>query len=923
MVAQRFSAVRQGVMATAIGLALYAQLAVHRNPNDNTAWLTFAVAALLAAAVAGRQRALAAAPRPAAARRPIWLARLALGGLAVAAIAATTYLSLYQKRPVVALSLWLASPILASFAVRGWQAAPPRRAALPWSGREIALLAAILLLAALARTIWLAAVPRAYFGDEPRVGMFLFEAYRYGAIPNFFSMGWNTWPIVGLSLQGLFAPLLGLHMWTLRLSSALMGTVGVLATYLLTRELLARRAAVLAAVLFAICRTAIDFSRLGIAHAQVLGLEPLAFFLLWRALNSGRAMAYLWAGVTTAWCLYTYNAGQLVPSLVFGWLALGALTRPSRILTHWRGVALLAAAFALILFPYAFYFTDAFHFGANWSQFTIMARNRQTLGNVVDTWHSAGFQPAWAMLSRQTWTTWLGFGVLPGGGYGLGYRKGGMLDDVSAALFILGLGMSIRRLRRGSDAFLLYWWLATVLVGGIATIDPPSFVRMVGLLPAIAILAALPLEWLTRATGAFAVRLLATGLALALVAGAAWSNYQTYFIEFASSPADMNSELVRFLEGLPADHQTALLGVEHFLQYRCELTVMEYPGRWRDVAEPAHYLPLHEPMTAPLALVLGPTQISLTEYVQSLYPGAAVRDITGPGGQPMFFRTITLTPDDVRARTGLALTAKRADGSSVEVGRADPFAEHVEAPPDAARLSWSGAVYWPTDRPQEVIVDADQSTTLTLGAAPPIVAGGSGPVSALVTLRRGWQPVHIEEPARPRRRLAIALVENRSQVPLTGWAFRPDTAREGLLATYTRPDGTSVSAVDPQLNAFAVEDRFEPPNDLLIRMPFTATWRGALRVDTPGTYQFEALGSGPYTVRLDGQTLLTGAPAEPEQPALSQQARQLDAGRHPIEVDFDSTKPAHTTRRMFQLFWTPPGGTKQLIPPTNFVLPEN
>jgi 4-amino-4-deoxy-L-arabinose transferase-like glycosyltransferase len=105
----------------------------------------------------------------------------------------------------------------------------------------VALVVAIVALAAIARFAWIDALPRAYFGDEPRVEMYLYNAYRYG-LPNFFSMGWNTWPVVGLSLQGLFGPLFGIHIWTLRLSSALMGTLGVLATYLLARELYRKKA---------------------------------------------------------------------------------------------------------------------------------------------------------------------------------------------------------------------------------------------------------------------------------------------------------------------------------------------------------------------------------------------------------------------------------------------------------------------------------------------------------------------------------------------------------------------------------------------------------------------------------------------------------------------------------------------------------
>ncbi|MFN8643663.1 MAG: hypothetical protein U0802_19135 [Candidatus Binatia bacterium] len=33
-------------------------------------------------------------------------------------------------------------------------------------------------------------------------------------------------------------------------------------------------------------------------------------------------------------------------------------------------------------------------------------------------------------------------------------------------------------------------------------------------------------------------------------------------------------------------------------------------------------------------------------------------------------------------------------------------------------------------------------------------------------------------------------------------------------------------------------------------------------------------------------------------------------------MTFASPRLANTTRRIFQLFWTPPGGARQLIPPT-------
>ncbi|MGH7786333.1 MAG: glycosyltransferase family 39 protein, partial [Candidatus Binatia bacterium] len=808
---------------------------------------------------------------------------------------------------------------LAVLAARRWQVTPARRAAEPWQPAELAVLAAILGLAALTRLLWIDALPRIIFGDEPRVAMYLRNAYFGGAIPNFFSMGWNTWPVIGLSLQGLFVPFAGLDIAALRLSSALMGTLAVLTTFLVARELYGPRVALLAALLFAIGRTAIDFSRMGITHAQVLVLEPLALAFLWLALQRGRAAYYVLTGIAAGWCLHSYNAGQLVPPLIAGWLVICAVLQPRRIGTHWRGVLLIGVGFALTIFPYLYYFTDAFSFGPNWGQWTIMARNRQTMSRVREAWDAAGAAPAWDILRRQIATTWLGFGVLPGGGYTLGYRRGGMLDEVSAALFVVGLAIAIRRLRSGRNAFAAYWWLATVIAGGIMTIDPPSFVRMVGILPVLAILAALPLAWLIEAAPARSARgFVGLLLAAALAAGAAWDNWRTYFVELAAQRADPISEVARYLQGLPPDHRAVMLGAEHFLQLWGELFVLEFPNRTRDEPDPSQFLPLHEPITTPLALVLGPTQFSLMRQIQALYPEAQAVDVTADNSAVPMFRTVRLTPEQAQARTGLALRVEAPSATTTDGSPHDPFDAAWAPPGGATRLVWSGSVYWPTQRPMEIVLDAVRPTVLQVGTAAPLSADAGHPATALLTLPRGWQPVRIEEPAGGPRPLTISLREPSART-LTRWDFRPESAPGGLSATYRKPDGAELRAIDPQLNAFAVENRFMPGNEPFVRMPFTAEWRGALRVDAPGTYQFEALSSGPFSVRLDDAVLFEGAPDQPEQPVTGMAARELQPGLHPIAVDFDSRAAAHTTRRLFQLFWTPPGGERTLVPPEQFV----
>jgi len=901
---------RQALLAVAIALAITAQLRAHTDFHDATAWAGLALAAGLAL-LAGVPRGEPQLPVPQSALgRP----RRSFGIAALAAVAAATILGSIGTLPIVGLLLWVASVPLGVLAVRDWQITPPRSAAAPWSRGEIAALLALLVCAGLARALWLDVLPRSIFGDEPRVAVYIRQAFVPRlTLQSFFIMGWNTWPAIGLALQGLFVPLLGLDITALRASSALMGTLGVLTAYVLARELFDTRPALCAAILLAGGRTAIDFSRLGIAHAQILFLEPLALFHLWRAFHGGRAVHWLMAGVVAGWCLYSYNAGQLVAPLLLAWIALVALRHGALRRTHWRGVALLVGALLLTVLPYAYAVSDGFHFGANWSEWTVMARSRQTLGHMIDAWRAGGAAPAWSILRDQLWITWLGFGVLPGS-YGLGYRRGGMLDDVSAALFVVGLGIALRRIGRGNAGFVLFWLVLTIFAGGIATVDPPAFVRMIGLLPALTILAALPLDALMAAAGPVAWRRVVAGLASAgLLAGALWINWQTYFGERTAVLADPSSELVRYLAAQPGDTHADLVGGEYFLAFGQELFDIELPGRGRDLSEPAHLLPLHEPSAA-LTLILGPTQMTLLPYIQQLYPHATFTDVIAANEPRPFFRAVHIPPDEARERSGLLLRGAAPLATDDAHLPRDPFAASAGGAA-ATSSSWSGSVYWPTSHPVEVHVTAARQTRLTIGAAPAIELAAGETQAVTLTLPRGWQPIGLDERGAGAGALQIAI----GGMPLTRWQLRPESG-EGLRATYRQADGSVVESIDPQLNSFVIEGLGDPRDAPVAHMPFTAAWRGTLRVDVTGEYRFDAIGSGPYRISLDGQPLLDAPDVVAEEPIATQQQRTLQAGPHHIEAVFDSSKPAHTGRRILQLYWTPPGGERALIPPSQFRL---
>lgn len=56
----------------------------------------------------------------------------------------------------------------------------------------------------------------------------------------------------------------------------------------------------------------------------------------------------------------------------------------------------------------------------------------------------------------------------------------------------------------------------------------------------------------------------------------------------------------------------------------------------------------------------------------------------------------------------------------------------------------------------------------------------------------------------------------------------------------------------------------------------------------------------------------------PEDPKPCTAARELTQGSHSFHARWACRATPSSNRRLFQLSWTPPGGTQEIIPPSNF-----
>jgi len=409
-----------------------------------------------------------------------------------------------------------------------------------------------------------------------------------------------------------------------------------------------------------------------------------------------------------------------------------------------------------------------------------------------------------------------------------------------------------------------------------------------------------------------------------LLAGAAWINWHTYFVEFARAPfGDLASALGRRIERLPRGSTAFLLGSYDTMTFFNELFHFNYPGRrLEDIADPAQLLPLHRPVTFPLAVILGPSQVTLASYVHALYPHTKVIDDIYARDNRLRFRELRLTPEDIAAQTGLQLTAYDKSDTVIAQRIADPFAGQPAVPTGAARLTWTGRIYWPTDRPVTLAIQVKQPTEVRFADAP--VAQIPVPGSNLtLRLARGWQLVSINEPATGEHGLSMLFRDAGTTRSVSAWDLNPNAVQEGLTAVYERNGQPVLHVIDPQLDAFAFTEEpvYVGENAPMVRMPFSATWVGALRITTPGTYKFEAQGTGTYAVRLDDAELVDAVHGSIKSygDRVSFAERRLAAGLHRIEARWTCNKPAHGLRRVFQLYWTPPDGKRELIPPSSFV----
>ena len=290
--------------------------------------------------------------------------------------------------------------------------------------------------------------------------------------------------------QAASVALVGDNALALRLPAAMSGILLIAVSYALTRRMFGRDAALFAAGLLAVLFWPVFYSRLGLRAITLPVLSGLSAYFWWRAWHGKskrqkandknhvsrftfRAPAswpFILAGLFAGLSLYTYMAARAVPifyGLYIGYLAIFHWVELKK---RWRGVLLFVGVITAVSLPLILYLqtNPGSEFRVSEIDAPLQALKsgnlRPALTNSLKIlgmfgWHG---DPLW----RQN------VAGMP------------VFEPILAILFYLGLGLSVWRWRDGRYAFLLLW-LLTSAAPSIVTVDAPSSIRMINLLPVL------------------------------------------------------------------------------------------------------------------------------------------------------------------------------------------------------------------------------------------------------------------------------------------------------------------------------------------------------------------------------------------------------------------------------------------------------
>jgi 4-amino-4-deoxy-L-arabinose transferase-like glycosyltransferase len=520
---------------------------------------------------------------------------------------------------------------------------------------EVATVAALTLLAGVLRVAALDRVPYTLGGDEAWHGL-LARQVLTGELRNPFQMGYMSMPTLFYWPVSWSLRLIGDNLTGLRLPAALVGTVTVPVLYLFARDLWGKSTALLSALFLATYDYHIHYSRLGANNAWDALFVLLALWALDRGLAreqesagagepgsrlQGSRGAYRWfigAGLAMGLSVYFYTGARLLPWLVGVYLAFVWLQKRKHLGGVISHLVLLVLAFLVTAGPMlGFALAHPNEWNARLNQVGILqsgwlAREpgltgKSTVQILAEQFlHAAGAFHVFA--DRTVW-------------YGADRPLLGFLAGVFA---VFGMVWALAHWRDRRYFLVLLWFWSVIITGGMLTESPPSSMRLVIAIPAVALLVAFGLEQSVRLVcRSISFDRTRENVALGLLISIlAVSSIHYYFIEFTperrygSENGETATMIGYYLRDLGEGSQAYFFGAPRIYWNYGPMTFLAPNMPGRDVVEPLNAPPdLIDSKRGAVFLFL-PERSEELSWVQQAFPNGRLREFYDREGRLRF-----------------------------------------------------------------------------------------------------------------------------------------------------------------------------------------------------------------------------------------------------------------------------------------------
>ncbi|CAG0973177.1 hypothetical protein ANAEL_01294 [Anaerolineales bacterium] len=475
------------------------------------------------------------------------------------------------------------------------------------------VLALILLVGFWLRFYQIATIPDDLHGDMASHG-WVARDFLLGKQHDIFGFGWTATPTIGFLPAFLTMAVFGNNIFGMQMAAVIGGTFSLFAVYLLTWRLFnSHRLATLTTIIVAINVVHIHFYRL--FNMEPWPLSNFAIFLLIDGFKSRRFTSFGLAGVFIGFSLLMYTSGRALPFILIVFVLYALLFQRKWITQNLWGFVALVGGIIITMGPALVYYL------ISWDSF--IARSREVYlfseGVMAHLLNKYNTDSMLTVLLTQIKLSLLMFHQSTDTSSQFGYPHP-MFSSLISPLIILGLGFAIRRWKQAGMAFVLIWLAMVMVLGSILTIDAPFWPRLVGIIPAAALLIAMAIEQILemgrKVLGSQSVRFIlpVVVIFLATVGYLDWDRYYQ-FVKDSGSPSTLTG---RYIGRLP-DDVTACGITNPPLSVR-ETSFLAWPHKLVDIAPDAPDSDLEKCTGSSIVWAVAPEYIGRLDAIRARWP---------------------------------------------------------------------------------------------------------------------------------------------------------------------------------------------------------------------------------------------------------------------------------------------------------------